>query len=55
MRATIVEDEGERSRLWAVGDRTFPAFVAYRTMAETSGRTIPLIRLERSSAACLST
>ena len=46
MRASVVEDEGERSRLWAHGDRVFPAFAVYRRRAAAAGRTIPLIRLE---------
>jgi deazaflavin-dependent oxidoreductase (nitroreductase family) len=51
MRATIVEGEDERSRLWALGDRVFPAFATYRTMAGRAGRAIPLIRLERVQSA----
>ena len=47
MRATVVEDDEERTRLWALGDRVFPAFATYRTRAATAGRTIPLIRLDR--------
>jgi deazaflavin-dependent oxidoreductase (nitroreductase family) len=46
MRATVVEDESERVRLWALGDRVFPGYVAYRARAATAGRTIPLIRLQ---------
>ena len=47
MCATIVEDEHEQRRLWALGDRVFPAFATYRTRTAAVGRTIPLIRLER--------
>ena len=45
MRATFVDDEGERARLWSI-DRVFPAFGVYRTRAGAAGRSIPLIRLE---------
>ena len=48
MRATVV-DEAEHDRLWAVGDRTFPAFRRYRRDAAASGRTIPLIQLTPES------
>ena len=51
MRATVVEDEGERSRLWSLGDRVFPAFAVYRRRAEAAGRSIPLIRLDPASSA----
>ena len=44
MRAEVVP-EAEHDRLWVLGDRVFPPFVAYRTSAATAGRTIPLIRL----------
>jgi deazaflavin-dependent oxidoreductase (nitroreductase family) len=46
MRGTVVEDEGERLRLWSLGDRVFPGFATYRRRAAAAGRTIPLIRLE---------
>jgi deazaflavin-dependent oxidoreductase (nitroreductase family) len=51
MRATVVEEDGERSRLWSLGDRVFPAFATYRTRSAAAGRTIPLIRLTPSDRA----
>jgi deazaflavin-dependent oxidoreductase (nitroreductase family) len=45
MRATVVEDEAERERLWVLADRVFPAFVRYRSDAAKVNRTIPLVQL----------
>ncbi|MFF2082968.1 nitroreductase/quinone reductase family protein [Nocardia sp. NPDC058176] len=45
MRATVVDDEPERRRLWTLADRVFPAYSTYRWEAGRAGRTIPLIRL----------
>ncbi|MEC3918867.1 nitroreductase/quinone reductase family protein [Nocardia sp. CDC160] len=47
MRATVVEDEAERRRLWAVAERVFPAYSSYRRQAALAGRSIPIIRLAR--------
>ncbi|HEU4701646.1 MAG TPA: nitroreductase/quinone reductase family protein [Conexibacter sp.] len=44
-RAELVEDEAERARIWALADRVFPPYAAYRDRAARSGRTIPLLRL----------
>jgi len=44
-RAEIVEDEGERARLWELADRVFPAFATYRRNASAAGRQIPVIQL----------
>jgi deazaflavin-dependent oxidoreductase (nitroreductase family) len=44
-RAEVVADEAERTRLWALADRIFPPYAAYRRRAAKSGRTIPLLRL----------
>ena len=44
MTAVVVDDD-DRERLWALGDRVFPAFAAYRQRAGSAGRTIPLIQL----------
>lgn len=44
-RAEIVEDEGERQRLWGLADRVFPGFAAYRQWAAKSGRVIPIVQL----------
>ena len=45
MRAVVVDDESERTRLWALADRLFPPFAIYRARAEAAGRTIPLVQL----------
>lgn len=44
-RAELVEDEGERARLWALADRVFPPYAVYRERAARSGRTIPIFQL----------
>ena len=44
-RAEVVEDEGERSRLWSLADRVFPKYAAYRDRAARAGRVIPLVQL----------
>lgn len=43
--AQVVEDEADRTRLWALADRVFPPFADYRKWAAESGRTIPLVAL----------
>ena len=43
--AELVEDEGQRTRLWALADRVFPPFEAYRERAASAGRTIPILQL----------
>jgi hypothetical protein len=48
MRATVVEDEAERARLWVLADRVFPAFASYRRDAARVNRTIPLVQLATS-------
>lgn len=45
MRATIVTDEAERERLWALADRVFAPYAVYRRDAAKAGRTIPLVQL----------
>lgn len=44
-RAEIVEDDGERQRLWGLADRVFPQFAVYRAWAEKAGRVIPIVQL----------
>jgi len=46
LRAVVVEDEAERERLWALADRVFPPYAAYRARAAHAGRTIPILQLE---------
>lgn len=45
MRATVVDDEAERARLWVLADRVFPAFASYRRDATAAHRTIPIVQL----------
>lgn len=45
MRAAIVGDEDERHRLWALADRVFGPYAAYRREAAKAGRTIPIVQL----------
>jgi deazaflavin-dependent oxidoreductase (nitroreductase family) len=45
MRAIVVDDEGERARLWVLADRVFPAFAKYRQEAAKVNRTIPIVQL----------
>ncbi len=52
MRATVVEDEAERQRLWGLADRVFAPYAAYRREAAKANRTIPIVQLsERESGA----
>lgn len=51
MLAEEVRDPAERDRLWALGDRVFPAFPTYRERAAAAGRTIPLLRLRPAGGA----
>jgi deazaflavin-dependent oxidoreductase (nitroreductase family) len=44
-RVEVVQDEAERARLWALADRVFPPYAAYRERAGRSGRTIPILQL----------
>ena len=45
MRATIITDEVERNRLWALADRVFAPYAAYRREAARVNRTIPIVQL----------
>lgn len=45
MRATVVADEAERNRLWALADRVFAPYAAYRREAAKANRTIPIVQL----------
>ena len=44
-KAVIVDDEGERARLWGLADQVFPPFATYRERTARVGRTIPIIQL----------
>jgi hypothetical protein len=45
MRATVVSDEAERHRLWALADRVFAPYATYRRDAANANRTIPIVQL----------
>jgi deazaflavin-dependent oxidoreductase (nitroreductase family) len=45
MRAEVVADEAERERLWALADRVFAPYEAYRREAARANRTIPIVQL----------
>jgi deazaflavin-dependent oxidoreductase (nitroreductase family) len=45
MRATVIEDEAERRRLWALADRVFAPYAVYRREAAEANRTIPIVQL----------
>jgi deazaflavin-dependent oxidoreductase (nitroreductase family) len=45
MRATVVTDDAERRRLWALADRVFAPYAAYRREAAKANRTIPIVQL----------
>lgn len=48
MRATVVLDGAERERLWALADRVFAPYAAYRREAALANRTIPIVQLTQS-------
>jgi deazaflavin-dependent oxidoreductase (nitroreductase family) len=50
MRATVVEDEADRERLWALADRVFAPYAAYRRDAAKVNRTIPIVQLTARGA-----
>jgi hypothetical protein len=45
MRASVVEDEAERRRLWTLADRVFAPYATYRREAAEANRTIPIVQL----------
>ncbi len=45
MRASVVDDEAERARLWALADRVFAPYATYRNEAAQANRTIPIVQL----------
>ena len=45
MRATVVSDEFERRRLWALADNVFAPYADYRREAAKRGREIPIVQL----------
>lgn len=45
MRASVVSDEAERQRLWALADCVFAPYATYRREAAQANRTIPIVQL----------
>jgi deazaflavin-dependent oxidoreductase (nitroreductase family) len=45
MRATVIEDDAERTRLERLADNVFPAFANYRADAAKLHRVIPIVQL----------
>ena len=45
MRATVVQDEAERERLWRLADNVFAPYATYRRDAARADRTIPIVQL----------
>jgi len=45
MRATVVADAAARDRLWALAERVFAPYAAYRREAAKANRTIPIVQL----------
>lgn len=45
MRATVVEGETERQRIWTLADRVFAPYATYRREAAAANRTIPIVQL----------
>jgi deazaflavin-dependent oxidoreductase (nitroreductase family) len=50
MRATVVSDEAERDRLWALADRVFAPYAVYRGEAAQANRTIPIVQLNPNAS-----
>jgi deazaflavin-dependent oxidoreductase (nitroreductase family) len=45
MRATVVDSEVERDRLWTLADRVFAPYAVYRREAAQANRKIPIVQL----------
>lgn len=50
LRAAVVTNEVERQRLWALADRVFAPYAAYRREAAEAGREIPIVQLVPADA-----
>lgn len=50
MWATVVTNEVELQRLWALADRVFAPYAAYRREAAEAGREIPIVQLVPADA-----
>jgi deazaflavin-dependent oxidoreductase (nitroreductase family) len=47
LRAEVIDDESERTRLWELADSVFPPYADFRERAARAGRSIPIIQLVR--------
>ena len=45
MRATVISDQAECDRIWALADRVFAPYATYRREAAQVNRTIPIVQL----------
>jgi deazaflavin-dependent oxidoreductase (nitroreductase family) len=45
MHATVISDEAECDRIWALADRVFAPYATYRREAAKVNRTIPIVQL----------
>lgn len=45
MRASVVSDDAECQRLWALADRVFAPYATYRREAAQANRRIPIVQL----------
>jgi deazaflavin-dependent oxidoreductase (nitroreductase family) len=44
--ASVIGDEAERERLWALADQVFAPYAIYRSEAAQANRTIPIVQLD---------
>ena len=45
MHATVISDQAECDRIWALADRVFAPYATYRREAAKVNRTIPIVQL----------
>ena len=45
VRATVIDGEAERQRLWKLADRVFAPYATYRRDAAKANREIPIVQL----------
>jgi deazaflavin-dependent oxidoreductase (nitroreductase family) len=45
MRATVISDQAECDKIWALADRVFAPYATYRREAAKVNRTIPIVQL----------
>jgi len=52
LRATVIDDEAERQRLWKLADRVFAPYATYRRDAAKANREIPIVQLTPRRVGC---